>query len=148
MIGHTVEDEMNEAKGHGKDAGVGPTYNVPGAHSSSGGSGGRSGGRSGGSGGTGVPGEPTGYAGPAPTALQTGKNIDPDVLQPKGANLKEDTNLKGKHKYPEIGTEDDPARAHELKLQKTDAVPPGVSSRNDMAQGGDSKFSGLGDADA
>lgn len=131
MIGRTVEQEMDEAKGRGKEAGVGPTYAVPGATSSAERAEGQA-----------------SYSGTAPTGLQAGRNIDPSVLQPKGANLKEDKDLNGERKYPEIGTEDDPARAHELKLQKTDAVPAGVSSRNDMAQGGDSKFSGLGEANA
>ncbi|EDU43038.1 hypothetical protein PtrSN002B_007561 [Pyrenophora tritici-repentis] len=129
--GRTADQELNEAKGYGKEAGRGPTYATPGATSSSGGAESQ-----------------TSYSGSAPTGLQAGKNIDPNVLQPKGANLTEDKDMSGERKYPEVGTENDPARAHELKLQKMDAVPSGVSSRNDMAQGGDSKFSGLGDASA
>ncbi|RMZ70669.1 copii-coated vesicle [Pyrenophora seminiperda CCB06] len=120
QLGRTADQEIDAAKGRGKEAGVGPTYAV------------------GSAGGTAAS-----SSGIAPTGLQAGKNIDPAVLQPKGTNLKEDKDMSGKTKYPGIGTEDDPARVAEAKLQKMDAVPAGVSSRNDGAQGGDSKFSGM-----
>jgi hypothetical protein len=55
--------------------------------------------------------------------------------------------MDGNTKFPEIGTKDDPARAAELKLAKDDAASAAVSNKgSDLAQGGDSKFSGLGDA--
>jgi len=88
-----------------------------------------------------------GAAGVAPTGV-AGTNVDPSVLQPKGANLTEDNNLSGNTKFGEIGTKDDPARQAELKFAKTDAANAAVDNKNDMAQGGDSKFSSLGDANA
>jgi hypothetical protein len=88
-----------------------------------------------------------GAAGTAPTGV-AGTNVDPSVLQPKGANLTEDKNMSGNTKFGEIGTKDDPARQAELKFAKTDAASAAVDNKNDLAQGGDSKFSGLGDASA
>ena len=116
---------MNSGKGLGKEAGVGPTYAVAGGGASSGGA---------------------ASAGTAPTSV-AGTNIDPSVLQPKGANLTEDPNMSGNTKFGEIGTKDDPSRQAELKFAKADAASAAVENR-DMAQGGDSKFSNLGDTNA
>jgi hypothetical protein len=88
-----------------------------------------------------------GAAGTAPTGLAAGKNVDPSVLQPKGANLTEDPNMSGNTKFGEIGTKDDPARQAELDLSKRTAASAGVENK-DLAQGGDSKFSALGDTTA
>ncbi|KAG9194146.1 hypothetical protein G6011_04181 [Alternaria panax] len=125
--GWNEEKIMSSGKGLGKEAGVGPTYAV---------AGGSSGGASSG-----------GSAGTAPTGLAAGKNIDPSVLQPKGANLTEDPNMSGKTKFGEIGTKDDPARQAELDLAKRAAASAAVENK-DLAQGGDSKFSALGDTNA
>ena len=85
----------------------------------------------------------------APTGGVAGQNIDPSVLKPKGANLTEDPNLDGNSKFGEIGTENDPAREAELNFAKRDAASAAVSNKgNDLSQGGDSKFSGLGDETA
>ncbi|KAL1798362.1 hypothetical protein ACET3X_002399 [Alternaria dauci] len=88
-----------------------------------------------------------GSAGVAPTGLAAGQNVDPRVLQPKGANLTEDPNMSGNTKFGEIGTNDDPARQAELDLAKRAAASAGVENK-DLAQGGDSKFSALGDTNA
>jgi hypothetical protein len=125
--GWNEEKLMNSAKGLGKESGVGPTYAGVGGSSDGASSG--------------------GAAGTAPTGV-AGNNVDPNVLQPKGANLTEDPNMRGNTKFGEIGTEDDPARQAELRFQKTDAANAAVDTKIDMAQGGDSKFSGLGDTDA
>jgi hypothetical protein len=61
---------------------------------------------------------------------------------PKGANLTEDPELKGKSVFGEIGTDQDPGRVAETELAKRAAASGGVSNR-DLAQGGDSKFSVL-----
>jgi hypothetical protein len=87
-----------------------------------------------------------GAAGTAPTGV-AGTHVDPSVLQPRGANLTEDNNMSGNTKFGEIGTKDDPSRQAELKFAKADAASAAVENR-DMAQGGDSKFSGLGDTSA
>jgi hypothetical protein len=120
---------MNSGKGLGKESGVGPTYAVAGGSSDGASSGGAA------------------NAGTAPTSV-AGTNIDPSVLQPKGANLTEDPNMSGNTKFGEIGTKDDPARQAELKFAKADAASAAVENKNDMAQGGDSKFSNLGDTNA
>ncbi|KAL6166772.1 hypothetical protein ACJQWK_08106 [Exserohilum turcicum] len=86
--------------------------------------------------------------GTAPTAVP-GTNIDPSVLQPKGANLTEDPNMDGQRKFGEIGTENDPGRLAERKLQGINAANPGVEPKTtDMAQGGETKFSKLGETTA
>jgi len=124
--GWNEEKIMNSGKGLGKEAGVGPTYAVAGGGASSGGA---------------------ASAGTAPTGVAAGKNIDPSVLQPKGANLTEDPNMSGNTKFGEIGSKDDPSRQAELKLAKQAAASAAVENR-DLAQGGDSKFSNLGDTNA
>ncbi|KAH6883193.1 hypothetical protein BKA58DRAFT_374665 [Alternaria rosae] len=126
--GWNEEKIMNSGKGLGKEAGVGPTYAVTGGSSGGASSGGAA------------------SAGTAPTAV-AGTNIDPSVLQPKGANLTEDPNMSGNTKFGEIGTKDDPSRQAELKFAKADAASAAVENR-DMAQGGDSKFSNLSDTNA
>jgi hypothetical protein len=63
---------------------------------------------------------------------------------PKGANITEDPELKGKTVFGEIGTKQDPGRVAEDNFAKRAAVSGGVSDR-DLAQGGDSKFSALED---
>lgn len=117
---------IDSGKGQGKEAGVGPTYTPSG--SASGGAGGAS-----------------SVTGAAPVAL-SGTHVDPNVLKPKGANLKEDPELHGERKFGEIGTENDPARVAERKLQGVNAASAGVEPKT--AQGGDSKFSSLGEATA
>lgn len=63
---------------------------------------------------------------------------------PKGANITEDPELKGKTEFGAIGTNKDPSRVAELEFAKRDAAVSGGGDR-DLAQGGDSKFSGLKD---
>lgn len=65
-----------------------------------------------------------------------------DVGKPKGKNITEDPELTGKTVFGEVGTDKDPGRQAELDFAKRAAKPGGVSDR-DIAQGGDSKFSGL-----
>jgi hypothetical protein len=61
---------------------------------------------------------------------------------PKGANITEDPELKGKTVFGEVGTKQDPGRVAEAEFAKRAAASAGVSNR-DMAQGKDSKFSAL-----
>ncbi|KAF1945934.1 hypothetical protein EJ02DRAFT_395188 [Clathrospora elynae] len=135
--GWNEEKIISSGKGLGKESGVGPTYAGPGSAVNS-----RGDTRSmttGTSGGTDIQGNV------APTGV-SGLNVDPGVLKPRGANLTEDPELKGNTKFGEIGTKNDPSREAELKYAKTAAVSAGVSNgKSDLAQGGDSKFSGLGD---
>lgn len=65
-----------------------------------------------------------------------------DLGKPKGKNITEDPNLEGKTVFGEVGTDKDPGRQAELEFAKRDAAAGGASNR-DIAQGGDSKFSGL-----
>lgn len=67
--------------------------------------------------------------------------------QPKGTNISEDPDLKGKSEFGPIGTKKDPARVAELEFAKRDAAVSGGGAR-DLAQGGDSKFAGLKDEKA
>jgi hypothetical protein len=134
------EKTMSSAKGLGKESGVGPTYNTIGSSVNS--SGDTRSTSTGTSGGADIQGNvaPTGVA---------GQNINPNTQKPKGANLTEDPNLHGESKFGEVGTKNDPARQAELKFAKTDAASAAVGNKgSDLAQGGDSKFSGLGDANA
>lgn len=123
---------MKAGKGLGKESGVGPTYNTIGSSVNS-------------------SGDTRGVS----TTAQVGAdgvqgNIAPTgayaqshgVGGPKGANLTEDPELKGKTVFGEIGTDNDPGRVAELEFAKRDAASGGVSNR-DLAQGGDSKFSTL-----
>ena len=127
--GQTADKALDSGKGQGKEAGVGPTYVPPGSASS--GAGGAS-----------------SVTGTAPVAL-SGTYVDPNVLKPKGANLTEDPELHGERKFGEIGTENDPARVAEQKLRGAAAASAAVEPKTaDMSQGGDSKFSNLGDATA
>ncbi|KAF1836307.1 hypothetical protein BDW02DRAFT_628918 [Decorospora gaudefroyi] len=144
--GWNEEKTISSSKGLGKESGVGPTYVGTGSAVNS--SGETRGTSTGTSGGADIQGNI------APTAGVAGQNIDPSVLQPKGANLTEDPNLSGNSKFAEIGTENDPAREAELKFAKQDAASAAVTDRGSglaqggLAQGADSKFSGLRDADA
>jgi hypothetical protein len=127
--GESADKIISSGKGQGKEAGVGPTYTP-------------SGGASSGSGGA------SSVTGTAPVAL-SGTHVDPNVLKPKGANLTEDPELHGERKFGEIGTENDPARVAEQKLRGAAAASAAVEPKTaDMSQGGDSKFSNLGDATA
>jgi hypothetical protein len=141
--GWSEEQQLNAGKDLGKDAGIGPTYNVSTGSGAAG---------SGGSGGYRGPGAafdasgadtaPTGgYAGAADQARAPGE------FKPKGANLTETDNLEGKGAFPEVGTENDPARAAEQDLGKRNALPGGAAggSKDLSGPGGDSKFSALGD---
>jgi hypothetical protein len=65
-----------------------------------------------------------------------------NVGGPKGANITEDPELKGKTVFGEVGTNQDPGRVAEAEFAKRAAASGGVSDR-DLAQGGDSKFSTL-----
>ena len=115
---------MKEAKGLGKEDGVGPTYNTGGTAGASVGrakefdpSAGEAGGNSGRSAGEG---------------------------RPHGQNITEDPNLSGKTVFGEIGTEQDPGRVAEQEFAKRDALATGAGA--DLSnQTGDSKFSGLKD---
>jgi len=138
--GWNEEKTISSGQGLGKESGVGPTYNTIGSSvNSSGDTRGVSTGTSGGS--DGVQGNI------APTGGYAGQDLDTGVFKPKGKNVTEDPELKGNSKFGEVGTEDDPARLAELELAKRDATSAAVSNR-DIAQGGDSKFSGLGDENA
>ena len=138
--GQGQENPVTSAKGLGKESGVGPTYNTTGTSVNS------SGDTRGVSTGT-FGGRDNVQGNVAPTAAFAGQDLEAGVYKPKGSNLTEDNELKGKTKFGEIGTEDDPGRAAELKFAKTSAAVGGVSDR-DIAQGGDSKFSGLKDEGA
>jgi hypothetical protein len=126
------ESQPKSSAGLGKESGVGPTYNTLGSSVNS--SGTDRGVSTGTSGGADVQGNiaPTGAY--AHTAQDLGK--------PKGKNITEDPNLEGKTEFGEVGTDKDPGRQAELEFAKRDAAAPGASNR-DIAQGGDSKFSGL-----
>ena len=138
--GWSEEKTISSAKGLGKESGVGPTYNTVGSGvNSSGDARGVSTGTSAGF--DGVQGNV------APTGSYATQDASSGVYKPKGKNVTEDEDLKGNTKFGEIGTKDDPARVAELEFAKKDATPSGVSDR-DIAQGGDSKFSGLKDEDA
>jgi hypothetical protein len=138
--GRGQEKPVSSAKGLGKESGVGPTYNITGSSvNSSGDTRGVSPGTSGG--------HDNVQGNIAPVEAYAGQNLDAGVYKPKGANLTEDKELKGKTKFGEIGTGDDPGRVAELKFAKSDAAVGGVSDR-DIAQGGDSKFSALKDEGA
>lgn len=69
------------------------------------------------------------------------------MFKPKGKNVTEDKDLKGNTQLGQVGTDEDPSRAAELKFEKENAASGAVSNK-DIAQGGDSKFSGLGDETA
>lgn len=130
--GWSEESSLKASKGLGKESGVGPTYNTIGSSVNS-------------------SGDTRGVS----TGSQVGAdgvqgNIAPEAAYahphhvggPKGANLTEDPNLKGKTAFGEIGTDQDPARVAELDFAKRTAASAGVDNK-DLAQGGDSKFSTL-----
>lgn len=103
--GWTEEQQLSAGKGLGKEAGVGPTYATTGGSGSTGSSGG-------------VPAAPTGgYAGSAEQARGPGE------LKPKGKNITESSDLEGKGAFPEVGTENDPARVKEHTIQARNALP-------------------------
>lgn len=128
--GWSEESSLKAGKGLGKESGVGPTYNTIGSSVNS-------------------SGDTRGVS----TGSQVGAdgvqgNIAPEAAYahphqvggPKGANLTEDPNLKGKTKFGEIGTDQDPARVAEAEMAKKAAA---ASGDKDLSQGGDSKFSTL-----
>lgn len=82
-----------------------------------------------------------GYAGSAELAR------DPAEFRPKGKNLKEVSDLEGRHVDPEIGTENDPGRVAEQDLLKRDARS-GADAANPTdtsKQKGDHPYSALGE---
>jgi hypothetical protein len=130
--GWSEQSSLKAGKGLGKESGVGPTYNTIGSAVNSSGD---------------------------TRGVSTGSQIGFDGVQgniapegayahnladgkPKGANLTEDPDLKGKTVFGEIGTKNDPGRVAEQEFAKRSAAQTGVSDR-DLAQGGDSKFSSL-----
>jgi hypothetical protein len=130
--GWSEESSLKAGKGLGKESGVGPTYNTIGSSVNS-----------------------SGTTRGVSTGSQVGAdgvqgNIAPEAAYahshqaggPKGANITEDPDLKGKTVFGEVGTDQDPGRVAEAELAKRAAVSGGVSNR-DLAQGGDSKFSTL-----
>jgi hypothetical protein len=111
---------------------VGPTYNTIGSSVNS--SGTTRGVSTGTAGGADVQGNIAPTAGYSHTAQDLGK--------PKGKNITEDPELTGKTAFGKVGTKMDAGRQAELDFAKRAANAGGVSDR-DIAQGGDSKFSGL-----
>ena len=99
-------------KGLGKESGVGPTWNTV---------------KSG-----------PGAADVAPTGSYASEVNNGG---PKGANLTEDDELRGKTVFGKVGTVQDPGRVAELEFAKRNAVTGGPK---DAAQSGESKFSVLG----
>jgi hypothetical protein len=130
--GWSEESSLKAGKGLGKESGVGPTYNTIGSSvNSSGDTRGVS------------TGSQVGADGVQGNIAPEGAYAHPhQVGGPKGTNITEDPNLKGKTVFGEVGTDQDPGRVAEAELAKRAAVSGGVSNR-DMAQGGDSKFSTL-----
>jgi hypothetical protein len=131
--GWSEESSLKAGKGLGRESGVGPTYNNIGSSVNS-------------------SGDKRGVA----TTSQVGfdgvqGNIAPEgayahthgVGGPKGTNITEDPELKGKTVFGEIGTKQDPGRFAELEFAKKAAAQTGASDKGDLAQGGDSKFSTL-----
>jgi hypothetical protein len=127
------ESSLKAGKGLGKESGVGPTYNSIGSSVNS-------------------SGDKRGVS----TTSQVGfdgvqGNIAPEGAYahthtaggPKGTNITEDPELKGKTVFGEVGTKQDPGRLAELEFAKKAAASTGVSDKGDLAQGGDSKFSTL-----
>lgn len=114
----------------GKDAGVGPTYATSGNDSTSS--------------------ESTGSG--APTAGYAGsvEGSTPGDLKPKGKNLTETNDLEGKTAFGEIGTENDPARQAEQKLQLRDAQSGADAgyTKDSSNQPGTNPFSAVGDETA
>ncbi|KAF1849344.1 uncharacterized protein K460DRAFT_365231 [Cucurbitaria berberidis CBS 394.84] len=139
--GWSEEKSYQSAKGLGKESGVGPTYNSTGSGVNSAGD------KRGVSTGT-----SDGFDGVqgniAPAGVYAKQDLDSGVYKPKGKNVTEDKELKGNSKFAEIGSKDDPARAAELAFAKRDAAASGAGSNGDIAQGGESKFSGLQDESA
>jgi len=114
---------LDDAKGAGKDAGVGPTYNT-----------------TSGSGSAGNAAPTAGYAGGSEGARQPGE------LRPHGANITETEDLEGKTEFGEVGTDKDPGRAAELQREKRAALSGAAAGAKDTsAQDGGSKFSTLGE---
>ncbi|KAH7132236.1 hypothetical protein B0J11DRAFT_521181 [Dendryphion nanum] len=112
--------QLNAATGLGKNAGVGPTYNTPGATTSA--TGGLP--STGAAGSTAVPlggGVSGGYAGAADSARAAGE------LKPKGVNLQEGGFDGATRPNPEIGSKNDPGRAAESKFQLSNAQPGGAT---------------------
>lgn len=68
--------------------------------------------------------------------------VDSRTQKPKGTNLTEDDELKGKTVFGEIGTKNDPGRQAEQDQLKRNNNSGAVDLK-DLAQGGDSKFSAL-----
>lgn len=130
--GWSEEGQLKGAKGLGKESGVGPTYNDVGSGVNS--SGQTRATTTGTSDGTSIQGNIAPEAAYAHTDLAGGK--------PKGKDITEDPDLKGKTVFGAAGTDKDPARQAELDFAKQDAAPSGVS-HGDLAEGGDSKYSAL-----
>jgi hypothetical protein len=130
--GWSEESQLQSGKGLGKESGVGPTYNTIGSSVNS--SGTTRGVSTGTAGGADVQGNIAPTAGYSHTAQDLGK--------PKGKNITEDPELTGKTAFGKVGTKMDAGRQAELDFAKRAANAGGVSDR-DIAQGGDSKFSGL-----
>ncbi|KAL5119665.1 hypothetical protein ACEQ8H_002511 [Pleosporales sp. CAS-2024a] len=130
--GWSEEQSLQAGKGLGKESGVGPTYNDIGSSVNS------SGVRRGVSTGSQI-----GADGVQGNIAPTGAYAQPHhVGGPKGANLTEDPELKGKTVFGEIGTRQDAGRVAEHEFAKRAAAIAGVGHA-DLAQGGDSKFSTL-----
>lgn len=133
--GWDEEKTISSARGLGKESGVGPTYNTVGSGVNSQGiARGVTTGTSGGI--DGVQGNI------APTAAYAGQDLDAGTFKPKGANLIEDNDLKGKTKFGAIGTKNDPSRVAEQEFAKRDAAFAGVLGSGGT-DAGESKFSGL-----
>lgn len=135
--GWSEESSLKAGKGLGKESGVGPTYNALGSSVNS-------------------SGDTRGIS----TGSQVGAdgvqgNIAPEAAYahthtgggPKGANLTEDPDLKGKTVFGKIGTKQDPSRVAEAEFAKKAAAATGGGDTGDLAQGGDSKFSTLNSSD-
>ncbi|KAF2643872.1 hypothetical protein P280DRAFT_219712 [Massarina eburnea CBS 473.64] len=125
--GWSESQQLQAAKGLGKDAGIGPTYNVntTGGNSS-------------------VGGPVGGYAGASEKAQVPGVGL------PKGKNLTHLNDLEGKGQFGEVGTDSDPSRLAEQKLAQRNAHP-GIDASNpktSVGQDGGSTFSALKDESA
>jgi hypothetical protein len=130
--GWSEESSLKAGKGLGKESGVGPTYNSIGSSVNS----------SGDKRGVSTTSQ-VGFDGVQGNIAPTGAYAQSHgVGGPKGANLTEDPELKGKTVFGEVGTNLDPGRVAELEFAKK-AAASGGGSNKDLAQGGDSKFSTL-----
>lgn len=135
--GWNEERIIASSKGLGKESGVGPTYNSIGSSVNSSGDS-RTVATAGSGGEDGVQGNI------APTAAYAAHG---ETGRPKGSGIIEDPDLKGRTKFGEIGTKNDPARVAELEFAKKDAARGGISNRN-AGEGGESQFSALKDESA